>query len=122
MYFVFTSSLYGVITVQVKQKIHAPLHIISLIFIHQFFFQQDEWNSFLGEVEHKENEHKEKQCSTLVAVGDVILSNFFLQRVTSPLHPAMTSDDGASNTETLEHIVKSSSKRATLFVLNRHFA
>lgn len=83
---------------------------------------EDEWNNFLGEVEDKEREHKEKKNGTLIAVGDVIQNNFFLERVTVSSHSALTSADRASNPETLKHILRSSPHSTTLFVFNRHFA
>lgn len=79
--------------------------------------QQDEWNSFLDEVEGKE-----KDSGTLIRVGDIVPSSITLYRVPHSPHTTTAADDGASKAETLEDILTASQNNATLLVLNRHFA
>lgn len=93
------------------------LFIIKVIFFN-LSDQQDEWNRFLADVEGKE-----KVCSSLIDIGDVLPSSFTLQHVPHSQHTTTAAgNDSASNAETLEDILAASQKNAILLVLNRHFA
>lgn len=79
--------------------------------------QQDEWNSFLGEIEGKEN-----NSSPSVNIGDVLPNSFTLHLVPHPSNTTIASGDGTSSTETLEDILRAGPQTVTLLVFNRHFA